>query len=160
MKTETARTMQPKVLVVNDDANELSSLVSGLRLEGFLVSGTTDAHAALQILSDSDADYSMALIDLMIPNINGLQLARKIRSTYPNTRTILMSDYILSPVQLAKAETGAVGFISKPCHFQDVAGFIKEKLASYFSKGEASSTASTSTNSFAPYDILSVRYSY
>ena len=158
MRTQITAINGPKVLVVNDDQNELDSLVSGLRIEGIHVSGTTDAHAALDILSQ--ADYSMVLIDLMIPNINGLQLARKIRDQYPNTRTMLMSDYILSPVQLAKAETGAVGFVSKPCHFQDVAGFIKDKLASYFSKGEATSIATTSTNGFSPYDVLSVRYSY
>ena len=158
MITATSHQTKPKVLIVNDNATELGSLLAGLESEGFQVSGTTDAQTALEILAETT--FQAVLIDLMIPDINGLRLARLIREDYPAIKTMLISDYFLSPVQLAKAETGAVGFISKPCHFQDVAGFIKEKLASYFSKGEASSTASTSTNSFAPYDILYVRYSY
>ena len=80
MNNTQTKTARPQVLVVNDDAIELASLVSGLRLEGFHVSGTTDARSALDILAQ--AEFSVVLIDLMIPNINGLQLARKIRDSF------------------------------------------------------------------------------
>ena len=71
--------------------------------------------------------FSAALIDLMMPHMNGLQLARAIRSTTPDVRTILMSEYHLSPVQLARANTGAVGFVPKPFLFEDLVRFVQAK---------------------------------
>lgn len=151
---QTLRT-KPKVLIVNDNATELGSLLAGLETEGFRVSGTTDAHSALELLAQTN--FHVVLIDLMIPDLNGLQLAREIRKQFPHTTTMLMSDYILSPVQLAKADTGVVGFVPKPFHFKEIASFVKEKLTLGSSKSELTQTQHPSQ---VPFDVLSVRYSY
>ncbi|MBN2340140.1 MAG: response regulator [Deltaproteobacteria bacterium] len=153
MITATHSHAKPKVLIVNDNATELGSLLAGLEAEGFQVSGTTDAHAAVELLSQTM--FHVVLIDLMIPDLNGLQLARKIRQQFPHTTTMLMSDYLLSPVQLAKADTGAIGFVPKPFHFKEIAGFVKEKLKNATTKSELSPAL---TASQVPIDILSVRY--
>jgi DNA-binding NtrC family response regulator len=149
-----------KILIVNDDAIELASLVNGLKFEGFHVSGTTDSYLALDNLAHSEFD--VVLIDLMIPNLNGLQLARKIRHAFPSVKTILMSDYLLSPVQLAKADTGAIGFVPKPCDFNEIASFIKERLEKNTSlKNSASSSGSKATvTSNSPFDIFAVKYPF
>ena len=161
-----------RILIVNDNAAELASLVAGLESEGFQISGTTDPLSALDTLGQTLFD--VVLIDLMIPKINGLQLARKIRTAFPRVNTMLMSDYLLSPVQLAKADTGVVGFIPKPCNYQDIAGFIKEKTKpsniNLSLKKESSNSNSRSNShstrrnntpvlSTAPFDVLTVRYS-
>mgnify|MGYP003572244590 CR=1 FL=1 len=147
--------IKTQVLVVNDNAVELASLESGLRAEGFQVTGTIDPFSALDILAHSHFD--VVLIDLMIAQMNGLQLARKIRDAHPTTNTMLMSDYLLSPVQLAKADTGAVGFIPKPCNFSEIAEFINGKITERSYKGEASHPVATT---HSPFDVLTVRYSY
>lgn len=154
MITATPGQAIPRVLIVNDNATELGSILSGLEIEGFQVAGTTDAHSALDLLSQSP--FNVVLIDLMIPDLNGLQLARKIRHQFPQIQTMLMSDYLLSPVQLAKANTGAVGFVPKPFHFKEIAGFVKEKINAVANKSELSPAISPSQ---VPFDILSVRYS-
>ena len=154
MVTSTSRLAKAKVLIVNDNATELGSLLAGLESEGFQVSGTTDAHSALEILAETT--FHVVLIDLMIPDINGLQLARMIRAQFPSITTMLMSDYFLSPVQLAKAETGVVGFIPRPFHFKEIASFVKEKINSFSSKSERSQSH---TPSQVPFDVLAVRYS-
>ncbi|MBN2530165.1 MAG: response regulator [Deltaproteobacteria bacterium] len=154
MITSTSCQAKPKVLIVNDNATELGSLLAGLESEGFKVSGTTDAHSALEILAE--ATFQVVLIDLMIPDINGLQLARMIRHQFPEVTTMLMSDYLLSPVQLAKADTGVVGFIPRPFHFKDIASFVKEKVNSFTTKSDMAQSVSPSQ---VPIDVLSVRYS-
>jgi len=149
----------PNVLVVNDDSDELDLFSLGLRLEGLQSSGTTSAAQALDLLSCSD--YDVALIDLMISEINGLELARKIRVKHPRVITILMSDYLLSPVQLAKANTGVVGFVPKPCRFPDVARFIRAKLESRAEKGNASAVRPEPLGDpHAPFDVLSVQLAW
>ena len=147
--------IKTQILVVNDNATELASLAGGLEAQGFQVQGTTDPYLALNILAHSHFD--VVLIDLMIPNLNGLQLARKIRDKFPKINTMLMSDYLLSPVQLAKADTGAVGFVPKPCNFKEIARFINGKVSNGSFKGEATQAK---VNIPSPFDVLTVRYSF
>ena len=115
-----------KLLIVDDNPNEMNSLAIGLRLEGFEADGVSCGSAALEAMDQKD--YAAVLIDLMMPEMNGLQLARSIRAAHPNTVTIMMSAYHLSPVQLAKANTGVVGFVPKPFCFEELVYFIRQKL--------------------------------
>ena len=114
------------ILVVDDDPNEMRSLVIGLRLEGFDAVGAPGGTEAMTMLRDGN--YCAVLIDLMMPEINGLQLARTIRASYPLMTTILMSAYHLSPIQLARADTGVVGFVPKPFCFDELVRFIQSKI--------------------------------
>lgn len=123
---------QPKptahsVLIVDDDPNELKALLIGLRLEGFAASGAPSGAAALEALAARR--YDVAIIDLMIPDTNGLQLSRAIRDAHPEVTTILMSAYHLSLAQLVRADTGAVGFVPKPFRFDDLVQFVHAKIA-------------------------------
>jgi DNA-binding NtrC family response regulator len=115
-----------KLLIVDDNPNEMNSLAIGLRLEGFEAEGVSGGAEALDAMSNKH--YSVVLIDLMMPEMNGLQLARSIRNDHPDTVTIMMSAYHLSPVQLAKANTGVVGFVPKPFCFEELVYFIRQKL--------------------------------
>jgi DNA-binding response OmpR family regulator len=116
----------PSVLVVDDDPNELRALVIGLRLEGFDAAGAPDGSCAQRMLAEKS--YAAAIIDLMMPEINGLQLARALRTSFPKVTTILMSAYHLSPVQLSRADTGVVGFVPKPFRFDELVRFIRVKI--------------------------------
>jgi DNA-binding response OmpR family regulator len=141
-----------KLLIVDDDPNEMNSLAIGLRLEGFDAEGVENGTKALALMEQNY--YSAVLIDLMMPEMNGLQLARRIRSTFPSTLTIMMSAYHLSPIQLAKADTGVVGFVPKPYCFDDLVYFIKQKLnpSDTMPKGNQNSNSDFST----PIDIPSI----
>ena len=159
MSEERDRFDGPNALLINDDSDELTAFTMGLRLEGICVTGTTSAARALDLLGRKE--YDVALIDLMISEINGLELARKIRSRHPRVVTILMSDYLLSPVQLAKANTGVVGFVPKPCRFEEVARFIRAKLESRLQKEDSSAArAASRVNPQAPFDVLSVQFAW
>jgi len=125
--SESPRANGFSVLVVDHDSNELKALVIGLKLEGFTVAGASSSAAALQLLAESRFD--VALIDLMIPETNGLQLSRSIRAAFPEVTTILMSAYHLSLAQLVRADTGAVGFVPKPFRFDDLVKFVHAKAA-------------------------------
>ena len=120
------REAEAAILVIDDDLNELKALIIGLQLEGFHVQGVSTSTEALAALDEQR--YDVALIDLMMPEMNGLQLARAVRSTHPEVATILMSAYHLSPIQLARADTGAVGFVPKPFRFDELVAFVRAKI--------------------------------
>jgi DNA-binding response OmpR family regulator len=117
----------PRVLVVDDEPNHVRVLSIGLRLEGFDVTTAQDAASAIASLDGSPAD--IAIVDLMMPGTNGIELARLVRDRHPATRIVLTSAYHLSERQLLRADCGAVGFVPKPYDLAELARFIHAKLA-------------------------------
>lgn len=117
---------KPQVLIVDDNPGEVRALRIGLDYEGFETTGVTKGADALTKLDEHT--YSVVLIDMMMPGMNGLELARAVRAAHPRLPTILMSAYHLSPVQLARADTGAVGFVPKPFDFEELVRFIRRKI--------------------------------
>lgn len=100
----------------------------GLRIEGFEVETARDAESAMTQLASSPFD--MAIVDLMMPGINGIQLARMVRERHAGIRVVLTSAYHLSERQLVRADCGAVGFVPKPFDLSELARFLKAKMAS------------------------------
>jgi two-component system response regulator FlrC len=116
----------PKVLVVDDEADDACLLAIGLRMDGFEVETVSDAGRALDAMAGEAFDLVVA--DLMMPGTNGIQLARMIRERFPDVRVVLMSAYLLSERQLVLADCGAVGFAPKPFDVTDLGRFLRGKL--------------------------------
>jgi DNA-binding response OmpR family regulator len=124
-----------RVMVVGNDADQACLLSFGLRVEGFEVETASDAEEALDAMADEAFD--LAIVDLMIPGTNGIQLARTIRRRFPQVRVVLMSAYHLSERQLVLADCGVVGFVPKPFDLSELAGFLRGKLTAVVPVGEA-----------------------
>lgn len=117
----------PRVLVVDDETNHARVMAIGLRIEGFEVETAADADSAFATMKA--APFDIAIVDLMMPGTNGIQLARLIREKHERTRVVLMSAYHLSERQLLRADCGAVGFVPKPFDLSELAVFLRAKLA-------------------------------
>ncbi|MEO8877049.1 MAG: response regulator [Polyangiaceae bacterium] len=116
-----------RVLVVEDDANQSRALAIGLRLEGFEVTTMCDAEAALALFETTTFDA--AIVDLMLPGVNGIELARQMRRLDPATRVVLTSAYHLNEQQLRRADCGVIGFLPKPYALGELAEFLRVKIA-------------------------------
>lgn len=116
----------PRVLVVDDVASHARVTAIGLRIEGFEVEVAPDSEGALRALAGQPFD--VAMVDLMMPGTNGMQLCRLMREKHPDTRVVLTSTYHLSERQLLRADCGAVGFVPKPFDLSDLARFLRTKL--------------------------------
>ncbi len=116
----------PKLLVVDDEADDASLLAMGLRLEGFEVETASDAGRAIDAMTGEAFD--LLVVDLMMPGTNGIQLARMVRERFPDVRVVLISAYPLSKRQVALADCGAVGFAAKPFDLTDFGRFLHGKL--------------------------------
>jgi DNA-binding response OmpR family regulator len=117
----------PTVLIVDDEANQVRVLAAGLRLEGFEVRETRSADEAVKALEESPVD--LAIVDLMLPGRNGLELAREIRRHHPLVRVVLTSAYHMSERQLTRADCGVIGFIPKPYSLGELCRFLRGKLS-------------------------------
>jgi DNA-binding response OmpR family regulator len=119
--------MRSRILVVDDEANQRRTLAIGLRLEGFDVIEAADGEEALELLDGETPD--LAIVDLMMPGINGLDLARRLRFRHPMVGIVLTSAYHLSERQVERAGVGALGFVPKPYDIAELAVFLRDKLA-------------------------------
>ena len=116
----------PRVLIVDDEENQRRTLSIGLKLDGFDVSVTGSASEALRRLA-APPPIDLTMIDLMMPGLNGLELARQIRRMYPTVRVVLSSAYHLSARQVERADCGAVGFVPKPYRLEELCSFLRSK---------------------------------
>jgi DNA-binding response OmpR family regulator len=113
--------------VVDEQANQARIMAIGLRIEGFDTETALSSEGALERLAA--APFDVAIVDLMLPATNGIELARLVRERHPATRVVLMSAYHLSERQLARADCGAIGFVPKPLDLTELAAFLRTKLA-------------------------------
>jgi DNA-binding response OmpR family regulator len=128
--TEKDRCTLPRVLVVEEQASHARVTAIGLRLEGFDVETASTSVEALELLAAQGFD--IAIVDLMLPGTNGIQLARLVRERHPGTRVVLTSAYHVSERQLSRADCGAAGFVPKPLDLGELAQFLRSKVASAF----------------------------
>lgn len=117
-----------RILIVDDQESLRKTLSIALRLDGFDVACAASATDALEALSSRPCD--LAIVDLMMPGINGLDLARQLRTLFPNLKVVLTSAYHLSERQLLRAQCGAIGFVPKPFQMSELVAFLRAKVAS------------------------------
>ena len=120
-----------RVLIVDDEENQRRTLSIGLRLEGFDVVVASSSQEALRALSAAagspSAGIDLALIDLMMPGLNGLDLARQMHRNFPAVRVVLSSAYHLSARQVERADCGAIAFVPKPYQLAELCSFLRSK---------------------------------
>lgn len=114
-----------RVLIVDDEENQRKVLGIGLKVEGFEVVAAASGDDALRLLAAHRVD--VALVDLMIPGMNGLEVSRQIVRRFPNVRVFLASAYHLSARQMDRADCGAAGFIPKPYKLADLCNLLRAK---------------------------------
>ena len=102
------------VLVVDDQRSVRQLVVNVLRQRGFNVLAAADGPRAIEIAQEHRTDISLLLTDVVLPGINGEELAGLLRGSNPGMQVVYMSGY--EEEELASRGIGGVGaaYISKP----------------------------------------------
>jgi two-component system, OmpR family, response regulator ChvI len=103
--------MSATIALVDDDRNILTSVSIALQSEGFLTRVYTDSEVALKALLDNPPD--LAVCDIKMPKLDGLELLRRLRETSALPVIMLTSKDQESDEALGLA-TGADDYITKP----------------------------------------------
>ena len=86
----------PRVLVVDDHPEARESLARYLRIKGFRVSEATDGRSALEAVR-TEPSFSVVLVDLSLPDVDGREVGREVRRLSPDTRCMLVTGWSLEP---------------------------------------------------------------
>ena len=125
-KIEQAR---PLLLVVDDDEPVLKVVERQAAKSGYDVVTCASGCEALAALGRKPAD--LAMVDLRMPDVNGLDLLRKIRSSVPSCEVILMTGYAGVDSAVEAIKLGAREYLTKPFDFdrlQQVLADIRDEL--------------------------------
>lgn len=105
---------QAKILIVDDEPKNRELLTVLLRLEGHLIMTANCGEAALEIVARTPPD--LILLDVMMPNMDGYQVANKLKSD-PDTKNIpiiMVTALDDRSSKLRGLDAGAEEFLSKP----------------------------------------------
>ncbi|MDW0120539.1 MAG: response regulator, partial [Nitrososphaeraceae archaeon] len=124
------------VSVVDDDLNttELFQIALSENIDGISVVSFNDPVIALEHFAANKDAYVLVIADLRMPSLNGLELLKKVKSSNPKVRTILMSAYNFDEdlIFLKYMEEGIIdSSIDKPVTMNRLYQRVRDELNAY-----------------------------
>ena len=101
-----------RILVVDDDVNIRKSLEAILSAEGYDVDLAGDGKEAIR--KSESATYNIALIDIRLPDMDGVELLTRMRESVPKTRKIIITGYPSMQNAIEAVNRKADAYIVKP----------------------------------------------
>ena len=117
------------ILVAEDDPNILTGLVDILESEGYEVTAATDGKKAIQLFEKGKFD--LILLDIMMPEISGYDVCKKIRSKDEEIPIIMLTAKSEEIDKVVGLQLGADDYISKPFGVHELRARIQAVLRRY-----------------------------
>ena len=117
--------MNEHILVVEDEEKLARFIELELNHEGYEVSKAFDGRTALEMAENND--YSLILLDIMLPELNGLEVLRRLSKSHP-TPVILLTARDAVMDKVAGLDAGAVDYITKPFAIEELLARIRVAL--------------------------------
>jgi DNA-binding response OmpR family regulator len=115
-----------RVLVVEDDPMLLDVMTYALRKYGFDCDGLTDGSAALTRWESGR--YDLALLDVVLPKLSGLELCREIHNQSPSAPVIMVSAISDETQIIDGFDSGASDYVTKPVSYRILAARMRNLL--------------------------------
>ncbi len=103
---------RPRVLVIDDDPNIRRTLSDILNAKGYEPISAKNGAEGLGLLKTRQAN--VALVDLQMPGVSGLEVLGRIRSDYPSTEVIILTGNATLDSAIEATNKGAFSFMQKP----------------------------------------------
>jgi DNA-binding response OmpR family regulator len=112
-----------RVLIVEDEPEMAGLLSKGLREEQFQVSVARDGCSALEM--SSSAAFDVILLDVMLPQMNGLEVARQLRRQEKETPVLMLTARDSLADVVTGLDAGADDYLTKPFSFLELLARIR-----------------------------------
>lgn len=120
--------MNERVLLIDDEQDFLDVLAERMRDRGMQVQTTTSALEALDLAEGEDG-YDAIILDLMMPEMDGLEALTRLREKNPDLQIILLTGHATIEKGIEAMKLGAMDFLEKPIDIQALNEKIKEAKA-------------------------------
>ncbi len=119
--------MTEKVLLVDDEEDFLEVLAERMTSRGIEVSTATSATEAIRIAENESFDA--IIVDLMMPEMDGLEALKLIKEKKPESQVILLTGHATVDKGIEAMKLGAVDFLEKPADLSQLTEKIKKAHA-------------------------------
>jgi two-component system, chemotaxis family, chemotaxis protein CheY len=114
------------ILIVDDDAFVRTLLRDMLANQGYALTEAENGRAAL----DRDGPPpSLVLLDLLMPQMSGMEALGRIRDRWPSARVLVITSMDSERLLEEAMQAGASGYITKPFHPVEIASAVEKALA-------------------------------
>ncbi len=103
-----------RILIVDDEKDQLKALDMGLRSSGFETETACSADEAMTLLDRQSHLVDLVITDFVMPGINGLQFLRVIKKKYPSMPVFIVSAMGTDQLFQDVASSGGEMFMQKP----------------------------------------------
>jgi DNA-binding NtrC family response regulator len=115
-----------KVLVIDDDPTMLDLARFHLEKGGYDVASADTGAQGLRLAAEHH--YDVALTDLKLPDIDGIEFVAKLKDASPGTEVIMITGYGSVSVAIDATKAGAFYFIEKPVEFEELMVLIEKAI--------------------------------
>ncbi len=119
---------QNRILVVDDEPAERITLAELLRLEGYYVDLAASGEDALALVQAAETPFDLAVLDLKLPGMDGLQVLEGLHAHSPDIVAILITGYGTLETAIQAMRKGAYDYLLKPCPVEDILAAVKRGL--------------------------------
>ena len=112
MNTDTVR-----ILLVEDEKHLAEGLLYNLRLDGYEAVLARDGQEALDLFDQGP--WSLIVLDLMLPRVDGFEVARQIREKDPRIPILMLTAKSAEEDRIKGFECGADDYLTKPFHLKE-----------------------------------------
>lgn len=142
-----------RVLLVEDEPNLAFHLQFNLQAEGYDVVPAVDGQIAVQKF-EKDGTFDLIILDVMLPEMNGFEVARHIRGRDDQTQILMLTALGQEEDRLRGFEAGVDDYITKPFHLQEFLLRVKRMIrrSTYFTPPETTTTPEHILQ-FGPFEL-------
>ncbi len=116
-----------KVLIVDDEADFLETIVKRLRARDIEVSGVESGYLALEALDESPPD--VVILDVRMPGMDGIETLREIKKKKPLTEVIMLTGHASVETGIQGMQLGAFDYLMKPIALDELLEKVRQAYA-------------------------------
>ena len=117
--------MAPRLLIIDDDARLCAMLASYLEQNHFAVSKAGDGSSGLAALQSANPAIDLVILDLMLPDMDGLEIVQRLRSTGVDTPVLMLSALGRASNRVEGLDAGVDDYLAKPYEPEELMARLK-----------------------------------
>ena len=115
-----------KFLVVDDEKGVVTELKELLEMRDYKVYSATSGEEALSIMKKENPN--IVVLDILMPGMDGIEVLRQIKKTYPKTKVIMLTAVEDDGVKKMATSLGASAYLTKPYSFEEVVSISRKVI--------------------------------
>ncbi len=117
------------ILLAEDDPSMRGFLTKALERAGHAVTACADGEAGLEALEDLDVDFDLLLTDIVMPGLDGIELARRAAEIHPDLKIMFITGFAAVAVSAQESAPSDSKVLSKPFHLRELVDEVNRVMA-------------------------------